>query len=59
MMQPALLEHVRKVLLDGVDADVQSSGDLLVGQASAHERQNLDFPRGQTGRVKVRRRLVV
>ena len=52
-----LLVEVNRVLADGVGGDGEVGGDLLVGQASLEEKQDVDLavgqPAGQIGRAHV------
>jgi hypothetical protein len=45
---PELVEHVRRVIADGLLADAQSLGDVGVVQAVGHEREHLAFARRQS-----------
>jgi hypothetical protein len=52
MVQSALAERVREVLLHRVDADVEPVRDLLVAQPQAHQRERLGLPVGEVGVVR-------
>jgi hypothetical protein len=47
---PQLAEDVGHVAVDGVLAEDEAGGDLLVADAPRDEPQDLEFPPGQAGR---------
>src|SRR5579884_2257987 len=47
VVDPQLLVHVADVVADGLLADLESVGDLLVGHPAGQELQDLDLPAGE------------
>jgi hypothetical protein len=48
--KPGLLEGVSQVTLDGVEADMESTRDLLVAVTECRQLEHARFPRGQPRR---------